>query len=1433
MIKKLALLLFALALLVAAPLIAQDQQQLNEEEQRNWLVQFVEGRLSTPERQIRLSNIEGILSEDASIREITISDTEGVWLRIVNAAINWNQSALFTGRLEIRSLSAELIEVLRNPVPSDQPDIPAPEAGGLEIPELPVAVILEELTVPRITFGEEVFGLGSEISVGGSLVLEDGNLDADLSITRLDGPGGTLVADVDYRQEQQEIDLSVTLTEPENGILVNLLNVPERPPVALTVSGSGPIADLRTEMTLDAGDVRALAGAATITQVAEGFRVAADLRGPVAQLVQEPYRPFFGAETSLTADALVRQEGGISVDSFTVSGGQLSVTGTAETAEDGFLRQLQFQATVADPAGGAVTLPIPGEPTRVQQARLAVDFGAGDGGDWTGTLAIEELETADFTADVATFAASGVALDLDSAEDRRITFNGDGMISGIDASEPAVQAALGDSIGLGLAGQWSAGEPVELAEFRLAGEAISATLTGVISDFVFDGTAALQTASLEPFAGIAGRDLGGAVDLQAVGTVSPLIGGFDLTLDGTGTDLEVGEDALDAVLAGEVRLSGRLARTEAGIEAENFRVTNPQLTIVADGSFASTAADFDFRLDLADLALLSDEASGPLSVTGRATGTDGPIDVQLVAGVTSGTLVSRPLREAQLALAGTIEGMSFDGRINGSAFLDGHLVSLAAGLTADETQRRLSSLQFETAGTRITGDLAQTEEGLFAGTLELVATDVSNAAALLLQQASGAVDATIQLQAAGTEQSADITATVRDLRVSDVTIGSANVRVSGSDLFGVPMLNGSASARDVAVAGIDLATLEVSAENDGETSDFTANATLRNGTTLAAAGNLAAIDGGYRLALDRAALGQGELTAELAAPTVLAVTDEQVRLDAVRFEVGSGSITATGTAGTALDIAVDINSLPLSVANAVAPELGLAGTLNGNARITGTADDPRASFAVSGSGIGAAAIQPYGVTPLSFEAAGNFADGTVDLDRLSATGTDGLQLAASGSIPLTGGGMSLALTGSAPLALANRLVAERGGQFTGTANLDARLTGSLADPRFSGTVSTSGSGYTDPALNLRLLGITGSASLAGDRLVIDRLTASLATGGTLAVAGSVGLDAANTADLRIRLDSARYADGDLLVATLSGDLAVTGSLTSNPLLSGNVLVEEANITVPETFGGSAALIEVEHVRPAPAVMATLARARINEGGRTGPTSDLQLDVRLNAPNQVFIRGRGLDAELGGSVRLTGSVSSIEPVGAFSLIRGRLSVLGQRLTFESGQATLVGDLDPFIDLVARTEGDGITVFVTVSGRASEPDISFTSNPALPEDEVLSRLIFNRGIGELSPLQVARLAGAAAELAGGGGTSLTESLRSAAGLADLDIVTDESGNIAVQAGQYIQENVYLSVQAGADGQSRVAVDLDITDDLKARASTGVDGESSVGIYYETDY
>ncbi len=179
-------MMIGFGLLAAMPLVAQDQAQMTAEQQKDWFVGFVEGQLSTPERQIRISNIDGVLSSTASIREVTISDQEGVWLRVNNAAIDWDQGALFTGRLLVRALTAESIEYLRNAVPSGEidPNLPAPEAAPLAIPEFPVAIQLDKLSVPKVTFGENVFGLGSEISVDGSFRLEGGSLDTGLNIIR-------------------------------------------------------------------------------------------------------------------------------------------------------------------------------------------------------------------------------------------------------------------------------------------------------------------------------------------------------------------------------------------------------------------------------------------------------------------------------------------------------------------------------------------------------------------------------------------------------------------------------------------------------------------------------------------------------------------------------------------------------------------------------------------------------------------------------------------------------------------------------------------------------------------------------------------------------------------------------------------------------------------------------------------------------------------------------------------------------------------------------------------------------------------------------------------------------------------------------------------------------------------------------------------------
>ena len=222
-----------------AALVAQDVLTMSNEEQKDWLTNFVQDRLSTPERQIRLSNIDGALGSDVSVREITISDAEGVWLRVNNAQLNWNQAALFLGRLEVRSLKADSIEYIRNAVPVEGAvDLPAPEAGrsrsaGISGGDHPAGAERSQGDVRR----ERVrAGLGDFAGRGADARWRQPRLPISISCGST-GRAARSISMWPIRKADNAIDLGLSLVEPENGVIANLLNIENRPAVTLTLDG--------------------------------------------------------------------------------------------------------------------------------------------------------------------------------------------------------------------------------------------------------------------------------------------------------------------------------------------------------------------------------------------------------------------------------------------------------------------------------------------------------------------------------------------------------------------------------------------------------------------------------------------------------------------------------------------------------------------------------------------------------------------------------------------------------------------------------------------------------------------------------------------------------------------------------------------------------------------------------------------------------------------------------------------------------------------------------------------------------------------------------------------------------------------------------------------------------------------------------------------
>jgi translocation and assembly module TamB len=1522
-----------LAFLFCLPAFAQE----TPEEERSLFLSFIENQLSTPNRQIRITGIQGVLSSNARIGQITVADREGVWLTIRDAAIDWSRSALvLRQRLEISSLTAAEIEVTRQPLPEE--GLPAPEAGGFALPELPLAINIGALEVARASFGPTVFGLESVLSLTGRISLDEGALDTALEVSRLDGPGGTLQLAATYSNATETVDLDLRLSEPENGVVANLLNIEGRPPLDLVLAGEGPLGELDVALTIDAGDTRVMTGVTALRRSTAGLGFAAELRGPIAQLVPAQFRSFFGAETALETRGLLREGGGLTLEELTIDGASVQLQASAETSADGFLRRLAVNAVIDDGSPEPVVLPVPGGDTTLQVARLDVSYGE-NGEQWSALLEVEDFASPTFAADATRFDLSGLLQNPDVPTARRLTYALTGAATGIAASTDEITEALGDRIDLTANGGWSAGEPLRIDAASIAARALDVTLAGNVIEYAFRGQIAVETSSIAPFSALAGRDLEGSLQLRADGEVRPLTGAFDLTLDGQSVELRIDNEAVDNLMSGQTTLSGRVGRGEDGLTTDDFRVANEQFTVTADGNFATGAADFEYAIVLSDLALVTPQASGELTLEGSARGADGTIALLTTLRAPSGELAGKQLREAALAFEGSLASGTLTGFLAGSAFLDGVRSEIASDIVLVEGSRRLDNLAFTAGGAELSGSIVQNANGLFDGALSLEAADISTAAALLLTDATGAIEAQVKLTARDGQQDGNVTANVSGLRTEGVVIGRAEVAATIEDLFGVPVVDGNVSASAVEAGGVTVETLTATAASQGGTTRFDANASINGGVEVAAAGSLQPEAGGYRVALDQASLGRGPITAQLSGPASVLVVGDDLAIDGLAIDVAGGRIAANGRIADEIDLALDINALPLEIANLIRPDLGLGGQVNGAARVTGTRDapqvafeitgrqvaaaalrsaglttlsidargrstasrldvdatvtspqglnarvagavplddgqialdvtlaafplailntvapgqdlsgaitgsaritgttaSPQASFNLNGAALGAAPLREFGIAGLDLAASGSFADDTVTLTNATASGPLGLSLTASGRVPLEGAGLAVNLGGSIPLALANRLLLERGTQLSGTVQVQGSVTGSLDQPNANVSLSTAGAQVLDPDTNIALQGISLQAAVAGQTVTISQFSGTLAGGGTVSANGTVSIDgnAGFPANLSIAFNQARYADGDLLVATVTGNLSVTGALTRDPLIAGRINVDRAEITVPESFGGGAAQIDVVHRSPPPQVRATLARASDGTPVPSSRPSVARLDIQVTAPNRIFVRGRGLDAELGGEVRLIGPISDIQPVGGFQLIRGRLGILGQRITFDEGTVTLVGDLDPFLNFVARSSGNDITVFITVSGRVSDLDISFSSQPELPEDEVLARLIFNRGIGELSPLQIAQLAAAAAELAGGSNTSLLGSLRNATGLDDLDVVTDSEGNVAVRAGRYIQENVYLGVEAGAQGSARATINLDITDELRARGGVGTDGDTSLGVFYERDY
>lgn len=448
-----------------------------------------------------------------------------------------------------------------------------------------------------------------------------------------------------------------------------------------------------------------------------------------------------------------------------------------------------------------------------------------------------------------------------------------------------------------------------------------------------------------------------------------------------------------------------------------------------------------------------------------------------------------------------------------------------------------------------------------------------------------------------------------------------------------------------------------------------------------------------------------------------------------------------------------------------------------------------------------------------------------------ATGPFDTSGTGSGLLDVDNRTADLALTGSLPLAAANPVLQPNSVQ--GLARYDLTVNGPLELSSVAGTVTVSDARFALPDLRVALTEIGGTVTLAGSAAQIA-MTTNFSAGGQIAANGSLSLAPPFSANLPITLTGVKIEQGQLLKTSLDGTVTLSGPLTGGGTIAGDLQLGQTDIRVSAAaLSGIGPIPEIRHVGASGSVTNTRDRAGLIPKEKTSgpPPPPFGLDVSIKTAERISVRGLGLNADFDGGMTIGGTTNEIVPNGELDLIRGRLAFLSKEFELDEGRIAMLGDLVPTMRVQATSDQRDATIRVILDGRLDNPQIILESDPELPQDEVLSQLLFGRDLSGISALQAAQLAAALATLAGNGpsGPRLGEN----SGLDTLGLTFDESGTPGVRAGKYINENVYTEIGVDKNGEASINLNLDVTKNLTVKGKIGSDEDSGIGLFFQRDY
>ncbi|HET6518654.1 MAG TPA: translocation/assembly module TamB domain-containing protein [Geminicoccaceae bacterium] len=1452
--------LLTLALLVLGAVFALAQTEFG----RRQIAAVIERQLSGPEARAEVRGLEGLVPVDVRLERLALADPEGVWLEVRDARLAWSPGALLRGRLHVDELSAARVDVHRLPADTapapDEPDDDEP----FRLPELPETlppVAVDRLAIERIGLGEPVLGQAAAFTLEGRVAAAaDGSSAlASLDLRRVDEATGRAELDAVLALGRAP-ELTLTLeAEETGGLLADVTGRPEAGAFRLNLRGSGPVERWTGHLVAEAEGLARLDTDVALSLDAEPSVALAGRLTPRGTLVPPDLAPLLGESLGLAVTVTQTAEQRLAIDGLRLTTDVAQLEGRARI-------DLEAQRVAANATARIDDLAPLGD---VAQASLA------------GSLALEvdaegaltqpavgiELRVTDLAADPVAAARVTAALRLDplAPEARRFSglrVTGGGAVEGLALTGgPALPE---DGLRWELAATVPAGDG-PIAVDRLAvtsGDLLDLVATATVDPAGPAGGARVRLVAgdLAPLAALADQAIAGAAELTADIAVEDdgrliraTLGGRLSGLDGLppGAAQLLGSEVTLAAEA-DVRPAGRATVTGIEVDGAAARLRGDVALELVDGR----SIDGELALALPALGALEPVVGRPLRgeavIAANLAGTLAAPEVRL--DVTGGDIAFAGQGVDALTARVTALGLPDLPRGDLSLTLEreGQRLTAAGAYRLEGQTLALPGLRLSAPATTLGGDLAVRLDGpLVEGRLSGTSRELAALGALLGGEPgiAGRLSLTADLAAVDGRQDVALTANAADLTGGFGRIAALDLRARVRDaLSGRPGIDATAGLTRFRSGDAFVRAASLRAAGDPTALDLTASAAGEQAVPfdLGAAARIALAGDTTTVRLNRLDGRVAWRPVALQRPATLTLTgDGAAVLRDLELRIATGRLRADGSYGPdEVRLRASLLDLPLEAAAPLgAPRL--TGTATAELDVAGPLSAPGGTLTATATGVRLAdpAFEAVPAATVRLDAAleGRRLDAGLRAERLTDR-----PITARLSAPLIlslepfafevpeDGAINGGLNLEAQLARLEGYIGLGGQEVAGLLRAALTLGGTVGNPSVAGDVTVTDGSYANGTTGTVLRDITLRATGSERRIVVRELTATDGGRGRVGGDGALVLDAARAFpfEVQVRVDRAALVRRDFAQATLTGEIDLTGDLRE-AVVAGALTVNQAEVGLPGNGvggGPDVAALDVVEIGPGGAPAAPPPAAEEAE-----PPLVVALNVAIDIPGRAFVRGRGLDSEWQGRLVIQGTADDPAIVGTLSIRRGELSFLDRTFTLREGQIEFTGASPPVptVDLTAVAEAGGFTAVVRVTGPASNPQVELTSEPPLPQDEILSRLLFNRPAGGISAAQAVQLAAAVNQLRGGG-PGLLGGLRRALGVDVLDIGGDAETGPTVRAGRYLSDDVFVEVERGAqEGTGRATVEVEILPSVTLEAEVTEDARTGVGVQWRYDY